>query len=552
MEHEGHTTDGIPRGRMLLGLAAVAACALVLGPPAAPAPERVLHGRVTVTKLGDGEGRVTSSPDGIDCGSRCTFNFVSDEDPAYVPVTLTASAEAGSAFEGFGECGSTSCTIDPVERNASYEVYARFTRVQPSQFPLTVGVTGQGKVTSAPGGIDCGAACSANFAAASTVALTAVAVPGWTFSGWGGACSGTGSCSVTMNGPASVTATFAPPDTVFTLAVATAGGTVTSDVPGIDCGTACVAAFGAGVPVTLTPASGGVAWSGACTGAQGCVVPMAGPRAVSASFGGAPLSGAPVAVGLSGRGIVSSTPGGIECGTSCGGVFPLGGSLTLRAAAADGWVFAGWADACIGVALMCTVAPRGPTTVLANFVEAGTRFPVAVTKAGQGTVSSRPPGIACGAQCSATFGAGGTVTLEAEPRKGWTFVRWSGACSGGKPVCALGMDGPKAASATFGRPSDRTAPKVKALPGSGSRGETVRLRYRVSDASRRSRETAIVYAGSRKLATIRGTEHAIDAGALFYFVPWRRAAAAATRFCITSIDPTGNVSKPSCAPLRIS
>jgi len=40
------------------------------------------------------------------------------------------------------------------------------------------------------------------------VTLTARAARGSTFVGWSGACTGTGSCAVTMNAAKSVTATF--------------------------------------------------------------------------------------------------------------------------------------------------------------------------------------------------------------------------------------------------------------------------------------------------------------------------------------------------------
>jgi sugar lactone lactonase YvrE len=45
--------------------------------------------------------------------------------------------------------------------------------------------------------------------AGTSVTLTATPAAGYTFSGWQGACSGTGSCQVTMNGPESVSAQFA-------------------------------------------------------------------------------------------------------------------------------------------------------------------------------------------------------------------------------------------------------------------------------------------------------------------------------------------------------
>lgn len=535
---------------------AVAGVAVGLGtvPSASAVPGRAFHGSVSVVKNGDGRGTVTSSPGGIDCGGSCSFSFVSTDDPAnYEPVSLSASAEPGSSFEGFGgACSGDSCTIDPIRRNASYTVTATFDRARPSQFQLSVGINGQGRVTSAPAGIDCSQACSASFATDSTVALTAVPTPGWAFAGWSGACTGSGPCSVQMSDPRSVTATFAPPETVFTLAVATAGGDVVSDILGIACGQTCVATYGIGVDVTLTPVGGPVTWGGACTGSQSCIVSMTRARAVTATFGSASLANVPVAVSVSGRGTVTSSAGGISCGEACGAVVPAGSSLTLRAAAEPGWIFAGWSESCRGVSLTCTVAPRAATTVFATFVEVGTTYPIAVTRVGQGTITSRPAGIACGGRCAAAFGAGTTVTLEAEPRKGWTFVRWSGACTGPKPACAVGLDGPKSVSATFGRPSDRAAPRVKALPTTGTRGSTVRLRYRVTDASGRSRETAMVYAGRTRLSTIRGPEHALDPDVLYYVLLWRNAAASATRFCVTSVDPTGNVSRPSCTQLRIS
>ncbi len=59
--------------------------------------------------------------------------------------------------------------------------------------------TGSGTVTSAPAGVDCGSTCSAQFADGASVTLTAVAAAGSTFAGWSGACSGTGTCPLTMS-----------------------------------------------------------------------------------------------------------------------------------------------------------------------------------------------------------------------------------------------------------------------------------------------------------------------------------------------------------------
>ncbi len=358
-----------------------------------------------------------------------------------------------------------------------------------------------------------------------------------------------------MNGPKSVTATFAPPNTIYALAVATAGGTVTSDVPGIDCGTSCVGGYGAGVPVTLTPSASPVAWGGACSGSGACVVPMTRARAVTASIGGAVLGESPVAVSVTGQGTVVSTPAGIQCGTACGGSFARGSPLALTAAPAPGEVFAGWDGSCRGVTPTCRTSLKGPTAVVATFVKTGTQYPVAVTKAGRGTVKSTPGGIACGADCEGRFGAGTDAVLAATPDEGWAFVRWSGACKGKKTPCRLDMTGPKSVSATFGRVADPIAPRVAALTSTAERGGVAHLRYRVTEASGRSKEVARILRGRRAIATVRGKEHAVDPDVLFYFLPWRvspKLPDQALRFCITSTDQAGNRSKPSCALLHIT
>ena len=73
---------------------------------------------------------------------------------------------------------------------------------------LTVSVSGSGTVASNPSGISCPSTCSHIFTGGSPVTLTPTPASGWAFSSWGGACSGSGGCTVTMNAAESVTATF--------------------------------------------------------------------------------------------------------------------------------------------------------------------------------------------------------------------------------------------------------------------------------------------------------------------------------------------------------
>lgn len=76
-------------------------------------------------------------------------------------------------------------------------------------YNLAVNVAGGGTVTSSPPGINCSAGtCVSNFTSGTVVTLTAAAGSGNGFQGWGGACSGTGSCTLTIGGPQSVTASF--------------------------------------------------------------------------------------------------------------------------------------------------------------------------------------------------------------------------------------------------------------------------------------------------------------------------------------------------------
>lgn len=83
----------------------------------------------------------------------------------------------------------------------------------PPNSPINLSVTlagpQGGSVTSSPSGIDCGSTCSASFTG-TNVTLTANTSNGSQFTGWSGACSGTGTtCTVSQAGNQSVTATFA-------------------------------------------------------------------------------------------------------------------------------------------------------------------------------------------------------------------------------------------------------------------------------------------------------------------------------------------------------
>lgn len=163
--------------------------------------ERFLGSTLTVTKTGSGAGAVTSSPAGISCDSTCSAPF------AAVPVTLTATAQAGSVFSGWSGGGCSGTGACHLQLSGDKQVTARFTLLK--TLTVTNAGRGSGAVSSRPAGISCGSTCTHRFATGSSVTLTARPSPGSRFAGWSGACSGTGSCKVTMNADHDVTATFA-------------------------------------------------------------------------------------------------------------------------------------------------------------------------------------------------------------------------------------------------------------------------------------------------------------------------------------------------------
>lgn len=165
-------------------------------------------GKNRLTVVVQGSGRVTSSPQGIDCSSgTCSAAF-----DAGTSVTLTATPASGFDFSGWGnDCsGPSACTVT-LSKDAN--VFASFVAQPPpppAQVHLTSSVTGSGTVTG--GGLSCGdsaTTCDVMVAAGTAVTLTATAAGSTRFVGWGGACSGSSNtCQLTLQSDTNVTAQF--------------------------------------------------------------------------------------------------------------------------------------------------------------------------------------------------------------------------------------------------------------------------------------------------------------------------------------------------------
>jgi uncharacterized protein (DUF2141 family) len=329
---------------------------------------------LAVTKSGTGSGTVASSPAGIDCGSDCSEPYNQG-----AAVTLSATASAGSTFAGWsGACSGTgNCSVT---LGSNKTVTATFNLLPPPQYTLSVNKsgTGSGIVTSSPSGIDCGSDCSEPYNQGTAVTISATASAGSTFAGWSGACSGTGTCSVTMDSNKTVTATFnllPPPQ--YTLTVAKSGtgsGTVTSSPSGIDCGSDCSEPYNQGTAVTLSAtASAGstfAGWSGACSGTGTCSVTMDSNKTVTATFGlQQPQYSLTVVKTGTGNGKVISIPAGINCGSDCAETYSKVKKVTLVARADANSVFSGWSgDGCSGTSRRCQVTVDTAITIIGSFV----------------------------------------------------------------------------------------------------------------------------------------------------------------------------------------
>jgi len=248
-------------------------------------PSKILIGSSGVQTLminNLGNGNISSSPSGINCGSTCSFSF--DQDTS---VSLMATPDSGYTFSGWsGACsGTDGCTVI---MKSNQSVSASFSPITIYK-KLTVTNAGLGSVLSSPSGINCGTTCNSFYPINTSVTLSATATPGYVFSGWSGSCFGTGDCTISMSSDKSVTATFIKaPNSTLSASVAGKGTIADFSGQGINCGSTCSFSYPINAPVTLValPQAGYTftGWGGACSGTGSCSLVMGSDQTITATF----------------------------------------------------------------------------------------------------------------------------------------------------------------------------------------------------------------------------------------------------------------------------
>lgn len=152
-------------------------------------------------------------------------------------------------------------------------------------------------------------------------------------------------------------------------------------------------------------------------------------------------------INKTGTGTISSSPAGINCGSTCSSTFLSSQTVVLTATPSPGWTFSGWSGGLCSGTGTCSVTMSSDRTVSATFVETSV-LNLSFSGTGSGTVTSSPSGINCISGCNSSFAKTSTVVLTATPNSNSNFIGWSGDCSGTGP-CSVSMSVARNVSAQF-------------------------------------------------------------------------------------------------------
>jgi hypothetical protein len=141
----------------------------------------------------------TSGSGTVTCDTGSGFGACAATYPHGEFITLKAGPALHNEFSGWsGDCSGVALTCE-LELTGDAEVTATFA---PIMRKLTVSKVGTGSVTCA------GGPCAGEYLDGTKIKLAATPASGFSFSGWSGACTGTGGCELTLDADKALTATF--------------------------------------------------------------------------------------------------------------------------------------------------------------------------------------------------------------------------------------------------------------------------------------------------------------------------------------------------------
>ncbi|NJO17901.1 MAG: right-handed parallel beta-helix repeat-containing protein, partial [Thioploca sp.] len=276
-----------------------------------------------------GDGLVTSNPEGINCGNICSKEYATG---TVVKLIATPADSANS----FSWAGDEDCHDGEVTLDADINCGVIFTTPQNRVLQIYKDGDGNGTVTGT-NNLNCGTTCTQTYPSGSQVDLKTTPDLDSAFVGWTGeGCADSFTITNNINCTATFELTvFRPITDSYPLTVQLSGtghGKVQSDPIIIDCDPQCTENYPVGTSVTLTalPAEDStfVGWDGDCQTTEATtVVLMNEAKDCIAQF-------VPTQYTLTllkqGSGTVISQPEGLICGDICTAIYQSGTLVTLQ------------------------------------------------------------------------------------------------------------------------------------------------------------------------------------------------------------------------------
>lgn len=348
------------------------------------------------------------SPGGAGTAS-CTPNPVTGGSNS----TCTASANSGYVFNGWtGDCTGSTCVLGFV--SSAKTVTANFTLV-------SYGVNSSAQPAS--GG---SVTCPSNISSGANGTCSATANTGYTFSGWSGCSSSSGTiCSLTsVTSNQTVTANFSVNSYTVT------GAASPADKGTVSCSSPVDYSKSASCTVSAVPGYRLKNWSGACSGTSCSIASVTANSTVTANLEVVPTYNVTTSVAPTDSGRISCTKNVLE-----------GSTATCNVIANDGYKLTSWGGDCSGTDAICSLTNvTGNKSVSATFAKASV-FTISASQLwvnadpiSIGINGEKPSTLNVDVSCSASnpVTSGTTVTCSVSTfgsaLKG-QFLGWGGDCS---------------------------------------------------------------------------------------------------------------------------